>query len=71
MYPKAADYTSFSSAHKTLQNRSHPEWLSKLEKYKKTEIVLSIFYDNNAMWSDMNYRKQKQKYMEASQCRSK
>ena len=35
---------------------------SSLSKFKKIEIVSSIFSDHNAMRLDINYRKKKQKY---------
>ena len=56
-HPKT-DYTFFSSAHGTLSRIDHIlGHKSSLSKFKKTEIISSIFSDNNAMRLDMNYRK--------------
>ena len=56
-HPKT-DYTFFSSAHGTLSRIGHIlGHKSSLSKFKKTEIISSIFSDNNAMRLDMNYRK--------------
>ena len=57
-HPKTADYTFFSSAHGTLSRIDHNlGHKSSLGKFKKTEIVSSIFSDHNAMRLDINYRK--------------
>ena len=47
---------------------------SNLSKFKKIEIVSSIFSDNNAIRLDTNYKKKtvkKYKHMEIKQCISK
>ena len=49
-----AEYTFFSSAHGTFSRVDHK---SNLSKFKKIEIVSSIFYDHNAMRLDINYKK--------------
>ena len=51
-----AEYTFFSSAHGTF---SRVDQKSNLSKFKKIEIVSSIFYDHNAMRLDTNYKKNK------------
>ena len=51
-----AEYTFFSSAHGTFSRVDHK---SNLSKFKKIEIVSSIFYDHNAMRLDTNYKKNK------------
>ena len=49
-HPKTADYTSFSSAHRTFSRIDHIlGHKSSLGKFKKTEIVSSIFSDHNTM----------------------
>ena len=56
-HPKTADYTFFSSAHGTFSRMDHilgPK--SSLGKFKKIEIISSIFSDHNAMRLEMNYR---------------
>ena len=49
-HPKAAEYTFFSSAHKTFSRRAHIlGHKSSLSKFKKIEIISSIFSNHNAM----------------------
>ena len=55
---KAAEYTFFSSAHGTfsridhmLRNKANPG------KFKKTEIISSIFSDHNTMRIEFDYKK--------------
>ena len=66
---KTADYTFFSSAHITFSRIDHIlGHKSGLGKFKKTEIISSIFSDHNAMRLEMNYRGKKRKtdkHMEA------
>ena len=70
-YPKTADYTFFSSANGTFSRIDHSlGHNSSLGKFKKIEIVSSIFSDHNAMRLDINDRKKickKYKHMEAKQ----
>ena len=57
-HPKAAEYTSFSSVHGTVSRIDHILGnKSSLSKFKKIEIVSSIFSNHNAMRLDINYRK--------------
>ena len=57
-HPKNTEYTFFSSAHGTFSRIDHTlDHKSSLGKFKKTEIVSSIFSDHNAMRLDINYRK--------------
>ena len=70
-HPKTTEYTFFSSAHGTFSRiddiLGHK---SSLGKFKKIEIVSSIFSDHNAMRVDINYRKKnrkKHKHMEPKQ----
>ena len=56
--PKTKEYTFFSSAHGTFSRIDHIlGHKSSLSKFKKTEIVSSIFSEHNAMRLDINYRK--------------
>ena len=70
-HPKVAEYTFFSSAHRTFSRIDHIfGHKTSLGKFKKIEIVSSIFSDHNAMRLETNYRKKtvkKHKYMEATQ----
>ena len=70
-HPKTADYTFFSSAHETFSRIDHIlGHKSSLGKFKKTEIISSIFPDHNAMRLEINYRRKKRKkhkHMEAKQ----
>ena len=57
-HPKTTDYTFFSSAHGTFSRIDHIlGHKSSLGKFKKIEMVSSIFSDHNAMRLDINYRK--------------
>ena len=56
-YLKVAEYTFFSSTHGTFSRIDHIfGHKSSLRKFKKTEIISSIFSDHNAMRLEMNYR---------------
>ena len=56
-HPKTADYTFFSSAHGTFSRIEHTlGHKSSLSKFKKIEIISSIFSDHNAMTLETNYR---------------
>ena len=72
---KTTEYTFFSSAHGTFSKIEHIlGHKSSLGKFKKIEIVSSIFSDHNAMRLDTNYRKKsvkKYKHMEAKQYTTK
>ena len=70
----AEEYTFFSNAQGTL---SRIDYIlghkSKLSKFKKIEIISSIFSDHSAMRLDINYKKKtkKHKLMEIKQHVSK
>ena len=56
--PNAEEYTFFSSAHGTFSRIDHISGQkSKLSKFKKTEIVSSIFSNHNSMRLHINYKK--------------
>ena len=56
-HPKTADYTFFSSVHGTFSKIDHIlGCISSLSKFKKIEIISSIFSDHNAMRLEINYR---------------
>ena len=60
-HPNAEEYT-FSSAHGTFSRIDHIlGHKSNLSKFKKIEIISSIFSDHNAMRLDINYKKKKKK----------
>ena len=59
-HPKAAEYTFLSSAHGRFYRIDHIlGHKSSLSKFKKTEVISSIFSDHNAMRLEINYRKKK------------
>ena len=61
-YPNAEEYTFFSSAHGTFSRIDHIlGHKSNLSKFKKIEIVSSIFSDHNAMGLYINYKKKNYK----------
>ena len=68
--PKITEYTFFSSAHGRFSRIDILGNKSSLGKFKKIEIISSIFSDHNAMRLEMNYRGKKRKtdkHMEAKQ----
>ena len=76
-HPNAEEYTFFSSAHGTVSRIDHIlGHKSNLSKFKKIEIISSIFSDHNTMRLDINYKKKKKnckkhKHMEIKQYISK
>ena len=57
-HPKVAEYTFFSSAHRTFSRIHHIlGQKSSLGKFTKIEIISSIFADDNAMRLEFNYKK--------------
>ena len=63
-HPTAEEYIFFSSAHGTFSRIDHilgPK--SNLNKFKKIEIISSIFSDHNVMRLDINYKKHKHMVM--------
>ena len=56
-YPNENEYTFFSIAHGTFSRINHIlGHTSNLGKFKKIEIVSSIFSDHNAISLDINYK---------------
>ena len=61
--PKAAEYTYFSSAHGMFSRIVHIlGHKTSLNKFKKIEIISSIFFDHNAMELEINHKKKTEKY---------
>jgi len=57
-HPKTMNFTFFSSTHQTFSRIDHIlGHKSSLGKYKKFEIIPSIFSDHNAVRLDVNYRR--------------
>ena len=57
-HPKTMNFTFFSSAHRTFSRIDHIlSHKSSLGKFKKIEIIPSIFFDHNAVRLDLNYRR--------------
>ena len=60
VHANTEEYTFFSSAHGTFSRIGHIlGHKSNFSKFKKTEIVSSIFSDHNSMRLDINYKKKK------------
>ena len=58
LHLNVAEYTFFSSARRTFSRIDHIlGHKSSLRKFKKFEIISSIFSDHNAMRVEINYRK--------------
>jgi len=58
LHPNAEEYTFFSSAHGAFSRIDHIlGHKSNLSKFKKIEIVSSIFSDHSAIRLDINYKK--------------
>ena len=59
-HPKTMNFTFFSSAHGTFFKTDHiMGHKSSLGKFKKIQIISSLFSDHNAVRLDVNYRKNK------------
>ena len=62
-HPKAAEYTYFSSAHGMFSRMDHMfGQTTSHNKFRKTEIVSSIFTDHNAMKLEINHKKNTEKH---------
>ena len=70
-HPNAEEYPFFSSAHGTFSRIAHIlGHKSNLSKFKKIEIISSIFSNHNAMRLDINYKEKnckKHKHVEIKQ----
>ena len=61
-HPKAAGYTFFSCTHGTFSRIDHMlGHKTSLGKFKKIEIISSIFSNHNAMRPEINYKKKTEK----------
>ena len=59
-HPNAEEYTIFSSTHGTFSRIDHIlGHKSNLSKFKKIEIISSIFSNHNATRLEINYKKKK------------
>ena len=59
-HPSAEEYTFFLSAHGTFSRIDHIlGHKSNLSKFKKVEMVSSIFSEHNTMRLDINHKKKK------------
>ena len=59
-HPKTMNFTFFSSAHETFSRIDHIlGHKSSLGKFKRIEIISSIFSDHNVVRLDVNYRGKK------------
>ena len=59
-HPHTMNFTFFSSAYGTLSRIDHIlGHKSSLGKFKKIDIISSIFSDHNVIRLDVNYRKKK------------
>ena len=57
-HPKTMNFTFFSSSHRTFSRIDHIlGHTSSLGKFKKIEIIPSVFSDHNAVRLDLNYRR--------------
>ena len=59
-HPNAEEYTFFSRVHGTFSRIDHIlDHKFNLSKFKKIEVVSSIFSNDNTMRLDINYKKKK------------
>ena len=59
-HPKTINFSVFLSTYRTFSRIEHIlGHKSSLGKFKKTEIISSIFSDHNVVRLDVNYRKKK------------
>ena len=74
-HPNAEEYTFFSSAHGTFSRINHIlDHKSNFSKFRKIEVISSIFSDHKSMRLDINYKEKKckkHKHMEIKQHISK
>ena len=73
-HPKTMNFTFFSSVHGTFSRIDHILCHKcSLGKFKKTEIIPSIFSDHNAVRLDFNYRRKtiKNSNIWCTQCASR
>ena len=62
-HPKAAEYTCFSSAHGMFSRIDRMlGHITSLNKFKKIEIISSIFSDHNVMKLEINHKKNIEKH---------
>ena len=60
LHPKTMNFIFFSSTHGNFSRRDHIlGHKSSLGKFKKIEIIPSIFSNHNAVRLDLNYRRKK------------
>ena len=59
-HPNAEEYTFFSSAHGTFSRINHIlDHKSNFSKFRKIEVISSIFSDHKSMRLDINYKEKK------------
>ena len=62
-HPKAAEYIHFLSAHGTFSGTDHMLGHKRsLNKFKKFEIISSIFSDHNSMKVEIKHKKKTEKH---------
>ena len=62
-HPNAAEYTYFSSAHGMFARTDHMlAHKTSLNKFKKIEIISSIFSDHNAMKIETSHKKNSERF---------
>ena len=62
-HTKAAEYTYFLSAHGMFLRTHHIlGYKTRINKFKKIEIISSIFSDHNAMKLEINHKKNTEKH---------
>ena len=61
--PKKQKYTVFSNTHRSFSKIDHTVGHKiSLNKFKKIEIISSIFFDHNGLKIDINFKRKTQKY---------
>ena len=70
MYAFSPEYTLFSNAHGMFSRKNHMlGHKTSLKKFKKIEIISSIFSDHNAIKLEINHKKNTERIHEGKEAK--